>query len=161
MEKAELTAGVSTGALPLIQLDLIESTELLGKHCFFVTAMKQARGKQAPAGINSAGEKQGNLPPHSHPLFFFFFGYPKSWSVCAGRQSAPCVASHVTLGSVSLTASGSRGENTIAVSHTTSHWAALQVWAGGVDEGGREKALASNSQHQKIKKLHINQLKEE
>lgn len=72
MEKAELTAGVSTGALPLIQLDLIESTELLGKHCFFVTAMKQARGKQAPAGINSAGEKQGNLPPHSHPLFFFF-----------------------------------------------------------------------------------------
>lgn len=51
--------------------------------------------------------------------------------MCAGRQSAPCVASHVTLGSVSLTASGSRGENTIAVSHTTSHWAALQVWAGG------------------------------
>lgn len=73
MERAELTAGTSTGALPLIQLDLIESTELLGKHCFFVTAMNQARGKQAPAGINSAGEKQGNLPPHSHPLFLFFF----------------------------------------------------------------------------------------
>lgn len=81
--------------------------------------------------------------------------------MCAGRQSAPCIASHVTLGSVGLTESSSHRENTAAVSQRTSQWAALQVWAGAVDEGGREKALASNSQHQNIKKLHINPLEDE
>lgn len=100
------------------------------------------------------GKSKGTslLTPTPSSFFFFFFDYPTSLSVCAGRQSAPCIASHVTLGSVGLTESSSHGENTAAVSQRTSQWAALQVWAGAVDEGGREKALASNSQHQNIKK---------
>lgn len=70
---SELTGDASTGGFPLIQLDLMESTELPNKRCCFVIAMNRARSKQAPAGINSARKKKskGTSSPHSHPLFFF------------------------------------------------------------------------------------------
>lgn len=78
-----------------------------------VTAMNWARCKQARAGINSARRKAREPPlltPTPSFFFFFFFGYPTSWRVCTGCQSAPCISSHTALRSVSLTAHSSNWE---------------------------------------------------
>lgn len=114
MEKvvSELTVDASTQGFPLIQLDLIESTELPNKHCWFCDCHEpRLPANKLQQELTVLEIKQGNLPSSlPPPLFFslsFFPGYPTSRRACTGCQSAPFISSHMALRSVSLTAHSS------------------------------------------------------